>query len=254
MRLPSNTSHGDRFIDRSSYEPAYMQLVNIIRRQVASGEFSPGARLPSESQFCETYQVSPMTVRRAINMLVDRGVVTTARGKGTFVKSLDLSTSSFNLANLQKLFRDPTATTVRLLGVELIRADEEIGAKLSLEPGKRVIYISRLISNDQGPVILHKEYLRYNPVRPIVESEMEVTKLMGLLECRGESDFKKGKFLIEAAILRGQEAELLGTPDLFPAFRLEHTFFGYDDVTVSWGWFLARADKLRFTAEVGIWD
>ena len=72
-------------IDRNSYEPAYAQLANILRRQVAAGVFRPGDQLPSEAMLCQSYQVSPMTVRRTINVLAEEGVVSTARGRGTFV-------------------------------------------------------------------------------------------------------------------------------------------------------------------------
>ena len=62
-------------IDRNSYEPAYAQLVRILLGQIAAGEFRPGDRLPSEAQLCERYGVSPMTVRRVINILADQSVV-----------------------------------------------------------------------------------------------------------------------------------------------------------------------------------
>ncbi len=84
-------------IDRDSYEPAYAQLVRILRGQIASGQFRPGDRLPSEAQLCERYGVSPMTVRRVINILADQGVVVGEQGRGTFVKALELGTASFHL-------------------------------------------------------------------------------------------------------------------------------------------------------------
>ena len=67
-------------INRDDYEPAYAQLANILRQQIAEGQFRPGDRLPSEAQLCERYDVSPMTVRRSINMLAAQDVVSTAQG------------------------------------------------------------------------------------------------------------------------------------------------------------------------------
>ena len=241
-------------IDRSSYEPAYIQLVNIIRQQVASGEFLNGAKLPSESQLCRTHKISPMTVRRAINLLVDQGVVVTAQGKGTFVQSLDLAKSSFSLDNLLTLLKNSSNDSVDLLGVDLVLANRTVSKKLSVKVNERAVFIKRLIKHNSQPAILHNEYLVYDPKRPIVEAEMEVTRLMGLLEGKGEEALKKGHFMIEAAVLDGEEAKLLQTPEHFPAFRLEHTFYGYGDQPMSWGWFLARGDRLHFTAEIGIWE
>ena len=77
-------------IDRTASEPAYAQLAFILRSQIASGMFRPGDQLPSEAQLCRRYDVSPMTVRRSINLLSDQGVVNTAQGRGTFVKPLQL--------------------------------------------------------------------------------------------------------------------------------------------------------------------
>ena len=91
-------------IDRNSYEPAYAQLVNILRRQIGAGAFRPGDQLPSEAQLCQRYEVSPMTVRRAINILADQGIVSAVQGRGTFVKPLELGTAAFDLKELQDLF------------------------------------------------------------------------------------------------------------------------------------------------------
>jgi GntR family transcriptional regulator len=77
-------------IDRESFEPAYLQLINILRRQIAEGRYLPGSRLPSESELCRQYHLSPMTVRRSIKDLLDQGLVTTIQGSGTYVRTPDL--------------------------------------------------------------------------------------------------------------------------------------------------------------------
>jgi GntR family transcriptional regulator len=101
-------------IDRDSYEPVYSQLVSILRRQVANGVLRPGDQLPSEAQLCLRYQVSPMTVRRAINILVDQGVVVAEQGRGTFIRPVELGTASFQLQRLQEIFGDEQHTAIKL--------------------------------------------------------------------------------------------------------------------------------------------
>ena len=146
-------------VDRKSYEPAYAQLVRILRGQIAAGVFRPGDRLPSEAQLCERYAVSPMTVRRVINILVDQGVVYAEQGRGTFVKPLELGTAVFDLEQLQKLFRDDVHTTVKLLEARIVAATERTARKLQLEPRQRTIFLRRLISKDGVPMLLHREHL-----------------------------------------------------------------------------------------------
>ncbi|MFN8597525.1 MAG: GntR family transcriptional regulator [Anaerolineae bacterium] len=239
-------------IDKQSHEPAYLQLVNILRHNVASGVLRPGDQLPSESQLCERYGVSPMTVRRAINLLADQGVVIAEQGRGTFVKPVAMGAASFQLAELQALLSDPAHTSVRLLETRIVSADERIARKLAIPIGQRTIYIRRLLRMNNEPVLYHREYLIYDPTRPIVESEMEVTALQRLFSGAGETILKRGDLSVEATILTDEEARLLCAPQPLAAFCLEHLFYDFDDKPISWGWFIGRADRLRFTTQVGV--
>jgi DNA-binding GntR family transcriptional regulator len=238
-------------IDRRSYEPAYMQLVNILRQQIAAGLLRSGDQLPSESQLSKLYKVSPMTVRRAINILVDQDVVDTAPGSGTFVKPVGLGTATFDLEELQSLFSDPQ-THVRLLEARIALADERVARKLAIAAGKRVIYLRRLLCRNDEPILYHREYLIYDPARPLVEAEMEVTSLQGLFEGAGGSILKHGDLTIETTMLNEEEKHVLQLPASSAAFCLEHVFYDLDDRPISWGWFICRGDRLRFTTKVGI--
>ncbi len=240
-------------IDRSSYEPAYAQLVRILLGQIAAGVFRPGDRLPSEAQLCERYGVSPMTVRRVINILADQGVVIAEQGRGTFVKPLELGTATFDLSTLQRLFREGQST-VQLLEARITSATERTAGKLAIEVGDRTVFIRRLIFQRENPMLLHREHVVYNPTRPLVEAEMEVTALRGLFNGGGGSDLKWGDLTVEATVLTEEEATLLHSEAGVPAFRLEHIFYDFDDQPVSWGWFICSGDRLRFTATIGIPD
>ncbi|HOQ99377.1 MAG TPA: GntR family transcriptional regulator [Anaerolineae bacterium] len=240
-------------IDRSSHEPAYAQLVRILLGQIASGVFRPGGRLPSEAQLCERYGVSPMTVRRVINILADQGVVIAEQGRGTFVKPLDLGTATFDLNNLQRLFREGQ-TTVQLLEARITSATERTAGKLAIGVGDRTVFIRRLIFESEEPILLHRQHVIYDPRRPLIEAEMEVTALRGLLSGGGGSDLKWGNLTVDATTLTEEEAALLHAAAGAPAFRLEHIFYDFDDQPASWGWFICSSDRLRFTATIGVRD
>jgi hypothetical protein len=72
-------------INRAVPIPYYYQLEGLIRGQVASGQWLPGQRVPSEKQLGDIYAVSRTTVRQAVNNLVARGLLYHVKGKGTFV-------------------------------------------------------------------------------------------------------------------------------------------------------------------------
>jgi DNA-binding GntR family transcriptional regulator len=239
-------------IDRNSYEPAYAQLVNILRQSMAAGILRPGDQLPSEAQLCERYGVSPMTVRRAINALVDQGVVIAKQGRGTFVKLIAMGEATFHLGKLQELLNDTDHTTVNVLEARIVTADERVARKLAISIGQRTIYIRRNLRTDGLPALYHREYLIYDPTRPIVEAELEVTALQRLFSGTGETILKCGEISLEATLLNEEEARLLQVEQPMAAFCFEHLFYDFDDKPISWGWFIGRSDLLRFTTQVGL--
>jgi DNA-binding GntR family transcriptional regulator len=241
-------------IDRDSYEPAYAQLVRLLRHQISTGQFRTGDQLPSEAAICSSYGVSPMTVRRAISMLLDQGLVTTIKGRGTFVKALELARSTFALDEFQSLFDDKEHSRVQLLRTRIVSASKELAGTMGIPEGAKVIYLRRLLVSDDDPILCHEEHVIYDPARPIMEAEMDVTSLHGLFCGTGETDIKKGLLVIRSTLLSEEDAKVLKVEPASPAFRLEHKFFDFDDQPVSYGYFICSANKLKFSARVGIWD
>jgi len=64
--------------------PAYVQLADILRARIASGEIT--ARLPSERQLHQEFGLAPLTVRKAVRLLVAEGLVIVVVGRGVYVK------------------------------------------------------------------------------------------------------------------------------------------------------------------------
>lgn len=244
INLPEN-------IDKNSYEPAYIQIANFIRQQIAKGIFRPGGRLPSESELRKNFNVSPMTVRRSINLLLDQGVVDTIQGSGTFVRPIGLDRVTFHLDEFHDIFKETENTKVKLLEVGIERADHSISEKLHINNEDRIILLRRLLIKDLEPMVYHEEYLIYDPLKPIVEAEMEVTSLHGLFHNTSKSDLKRGELSIEATTLPEYIALLLSVPENSPAFRLEHIFYDFNNKRISWGNFFCRGDRFRFRTEIG---
>lgn len=72
-------------ISRDRPVPPYLQLAAIIRAGARSGELPPGSRLPSILALAARYEVSVPTVRKALQVLKDEGLVTGVAGYGTFI-------------------------------------------------------------------------------------------------------------------------------------------------------------------------
>jgi DNA-binding GntR family transcriptional regulator len=76
-------------VDHLDPTPLYVQLANILRGMIDSGELQPRAPLPSESYLQQEQGVSRGTVRMAVAILRNEGLVITIGGRGTFVSPKD---------------------------------------------------------------------------------------------------------------------------------------------------------------------
>ncbi|MFC6600901.1 GntR family transcriptional regulator [Ectobacillus funiculus] len=112
----------------------YYQLEEQIKKQIESGELQPGDMLPSEREYAELINVSRMTVRQAMNNLVDGGYLYRQKGRGTFVAEKKVEQE---LGSLTSFTEDMKARGLvpssKLLSFEIIPAPEKIANQLQIK-------------------------------------------------------------------------------------------------------------------------
>lgn len=240
-----------RYPSERSYEPAYVRIANALSEQIAAGVFRPGDQLPTEPQLRAQYRVSPMTVRRAIGLLLDRGLVTTVQGKGTFVRALDMGEAIFRLQEITESWTEDDSAEVLLLEARIKPADEEVAAVLEVEAGTPTVYLRRLVKREQTPLIYQLAYILYDEHRPLVEVELQITSLAGLLRSARAEGLPGGWLTIRAVSLDSEAAANLELPVGSPALCLESLFHDFDGRPLSWGRFLCRPDQFQLTSHLG---
>ncbi|MDW8810094.1 GntR family transcriptional regulator [Streptomyces scabiei] len=72
-------------VDLEGPEPLYEQIAAILSARIADGTYPPRRRVPSEAALCDEFSVSRPTARSALQLLSQRGLIVTVRGKGSFV-------------------------------------------------------------------------------------------------------------------------------------------------------------------------
>ena len=72
-------------VDPQSATPVYVQVANILRARIESGQLVPDRPVPSESQLQQEFGVARGTARKAIAMLREQGLVVTVKGRGSYV-------------------------------------------------------------------------------------------------------------------------------------------------------------------------
>ncbi|MFH5823630.1 GntR family transcriptional regulator [Georgenia sp. AZ-5] len=147
-------------VDTASMVPLYVQVEELLLRRITSGEWEPGRRIPTEQELCVAYGVSRVTVRQALARLVRRGLLSRARGRGTFVRDHRLtatarSVSSFS-QELGALGKRPGA---HVLGVDTVAASADVAAAMEREPGTELFRLRRVRTADGRPIAVQTSLL-----------------------------------------------------------------------------------------------
>lgn len=245
---------GKKKVDKSSRLPAYAQLANIIRSAIASGEFGPGERLPAESAFAKSHQVSAMTARQAVSVLEEEGLVIRKQGKGTYVRRIGISYSNFGLDTLGQIFADKDNLSVRIINTCVKKKPGPEKEALGLKDSEPVILVERIILHNDKPFTLHCSFTRFDPTAPTVESMLDTVVLTELIYQAGYSNFKRGVLQLLPTQLSTRDSDLLQMAEGDSVFKLEHLFFDFEDRPAAYGWFLVSDKKMPMISKVGIWD
>jgi GntR family transcriptional regulator len=159
-------------LNQADPRPLYQQLASLLRDQIRSGDLASGDRIPTEAQLAERYGASRNTIRLALDVLRNEGLVSSLQGRGSFVRaeppvkyyaSMSGSRRKRQEANRS---RDTFTQQVEAQGkkprqvstVEVIPAGVEIGSRLALDPEHEVAARRRVMYADEEPLQLGDSY------------------------------------------------------------------------------------------------
>ncbi|MEV4456999.1 winged helix-turn-helix domain-containing protein [Microbispora sp. NPDC049633] len=74
-------------IDREAVKAPYLQLADILRERITSGQIPPGRRVPSQMELEQEFEISRNTIKKALDVLKREGLLETAPGRGLFVRA-----------------------------------------------------------------------------------------------------------------------------------------------------------------------
>ena len=180
-------------LSRNTFEPLYYQIREDIREKINGNEYPPNSMIPSEAELCEIYGVSRVTVRRAVLSLVQEGILTRGKGKGTFVsENYGLTHMNGVQSFSQELLGLNMRPSAKLLSCKIRKADSTLRSTLELQEGEEVVTISRLRLVNNEPCMVEVMNFPYKLI-PGVEKEDLSQSIYCLL---------KGKYQLEVVSAR----------------------------------------------------
>jgi len=234
----------DLAIDRSSPVPLYFQVAQHLEHAISSGAIPPGTLFENEIALADQLGLSRPTMRRAMQHLVDKGLVVRRRGIGTRVvqpkvrRPLELTSLH---EDLLRTGQDPT-TQVR--SFENVEADAELAERLGVAEGSPVVKVVRLRSARQQPIAKMTNFLPAT----IVDFDAEALEERGLYALLRGSGIvlHSAAQVVGARTATAAEARLLGEPRGAALLTMQRQTFDDHGAVVEFGTHLYAASRYSF--------
>ncbi len=185
----------------------------ILADELASGEWRPGERLPSEHDLAERFQVSRNTVRRALLALSQEGRVRIVNGRGSFAMPsnivYEVDAGSRLHETLARLGAEPT---VRFLEGRVRAADARLAALLERPEGSPVAEIVSLLFSRDLPLVLSHRHLPAELVPDLVERFRNDPSITRILAAAGLGRLRRESTTVSSRPPSVAEAEALMMP------------------------------------------
>nr|WSY56252.1 GntR family transcriptional regulator [Streptomyces sp. NBC_00886] len=194
----------------------YEAVLQDLSQRIAT--MAPGDRLPSEQQLAETYAVSGMTVRRALQVLIEAKRIVGIRGRGTFVAQPTVS-KRLTLASFTESMRAAGMTArTEVISAGLARASKDVAERLNIDEKEQVVTLTRLRFGDETPLCLEHSVLRASSFPGILGLNLEGS-LYELLRKRYSVELSRAELRLSAVLPSAREAELLAIDTTVPCIK-----------------------------------
>lgn len=213
-------------IDRENPQKLYLQLYEILKGKMESGEWAVDSQIPTEEDLCKTYEVSKATVRLAVSELVRQGYLRRQQGKGTFVCKRVIPEGLSMFTSFKELMLEAGVNiSTKVLAQTVIMPIDDLDIKLDITEDKHIIYIKRLRLIDNEPILLQETYMPYHICPLPLGEDLENNSLLEILEKKCGVKITSVQDYIGIAYLNEEESRLLGLPDGSAALLLEQLFY-----------------------------
>jgi len=206
----------------------YEQIALDIQRKINEGLFKANDQLPLEKEMCIQYDVSRITIKKAMDQLVMNGLIVKRRGSGSFVKDVDdnevtdLSTSH-QFSGFSKVYTDKEILS-KIIEFKIINPTDEIANKLKIEKDGFVYYICRVRYANNQPQVIEYTYMPIEVI-PGIKREILLDSIYHYIEDELNLNIKSAHRIIRALLPSKLEQEYLKVEEHFPLMQVEQIAF-----------------------------
>lgn len=238
--------------ERPRNYPLRVLVYDDVAERIRRGVLAPGARLPSEGELAEQFQVSRLTAREALLLLEEDGFIDNKRGVGRYVADRVPEVGLEGMRAIDEMLSERVKTTPDRVGLSMETATEYSAGLLEIEPGGDTLMMETDLRDELGSVVcLTLEWL---PVRRPFVTDLEpfvervsatdrylldvVTDLFGV-------GINFVRYAVSVTTAGGRRGERLGVPGEAPVLVLAQTIY-HDDGPILASKHIIRSDVAHF--------
>ena len=226
-------------------KPLYIEMADDIRSGIAEGKYSPGTRIPTEAELETVYGVSRITVRKALELLVNEGAITRRRKVGSFVSEKKMIRYLDKCMSFTQMCqRNGSVAGAKFLSAELVPVWPALARELELGKGEdRVLCVRRLRMCNKVPVTIEENY--FSRAYSFLLSEDLEGSLYEILADHGIKTGNSEKVL-GICYAGKEEAELLNVSEGDALIQMQDLLYDVDGKPIFSGKEIVEAGRFEY--------
>ncbi|SNS15873.1 GntR family transcriptional regulator [Anaerovirgula multivorans] len=234
-------------LDKNGIIPLYKQLQEILKKQIQSGERKPREKISSEINLAKEFDVSVITARKAVNLLVEEGLVEKKQGKGTFIAAQKYTRNLSQVISFSEVCRlNGTIAGSQLLECKFINADKKTLERLERPQEEKVLYIERLRFVDDEPIVIEKNIFSI-AYSFLINEDLDNESMFDILKKRSGTEVSMSSRTIEICRATQKEAQQLKISKGAPLLLIKSIAYSTENKPVFIGTQIINGERYRFT-------
>lgn len=232
--------------------PLYEQIRNEIRQAILDGNLKRGEQLPSESDLCTHYQVSRITIRKALTLLTDEGLVIRRQGKGSFVAPTDKVHGELDrtLSFSDYVTQHGMTSDAHVLKREVVK-DANIAATLNLEANADLFAIQRILSANNIPMMIETSWYPATKFPDLLTRVTDDVSVYRILQQSYNERIDRSIKDLNVVLPDESISKQLKLKQLVPLFAVDKTSFNIEATPIEYSHFIVRGDMMTYTVASG---
>lgn len=239
-------------LQQAGATPLYVQLADTLRQQVEQGALPHGSQIPSEAQLMQTYDISRVTVRKAVEQLVEEGVLHKRQGKGTFVAFPEF-TEGLCGESASGSFTDTFLNLnmvpgTRIVAQKRMAAGSSVARRLGIQPEDEIVYISRVRYVNNYPAVFEEDFFPLH-FSYLLEMDLENKSLLSIINEKSGVVPAHFHDTFQARLAANPAAHYLEVSEGEPLLRVSQIILNKAEEVLYYNIQMVRSDVYKYTVK-----